>query len=200
MMENFVDEVVRTLLNASSGDWENVPGTSYLNKNDISQLVNALLRPNETRAEMSASNSEKTAKQAAPPPSNVPTSLYVQFPQPCASSSQLKETCASCKVDIREMESYIAVYVDLPGVQKNCIHLALAADNTLVLEAERTPYNISSDTFLLKERHMGVIKRSIKLPKQVDSNSMSARYSDGVLFVKLNKLGPSTEVKKIAIE
>lgn len=105
-----------------------------------------------------------------------------------------------CPVDIREMESYIAVYFDLPGVKKTDISLQVSEENILNLRVEKCPYAVSSDTFLRRERFSGVITRNIKLPKNINTVPVSAKYEEGVLCVKFNKIVPSSDLgKKILI-
>jgi len=94
---------------------------------------------------------------------------------------------SSLKVDIREMESYVAVYIDLPGVKKQDINLNIAKNCVLTLSAEKQPYGNSSDTFLLRERDVGVFQRTIQLPHIIDVQSIVAKYEDGVLVVRFSK-------------
>lgn len=93
----------------------------------------------------------------------------------------------SCKVDVRVMESYVGVYFEIPGVNKSDINLSIQ-DNQLVLNVDVQPYGVSSDIFLIRERYVGNISRSVQLPQNVDKASISARYIDGVLAVRFNKL------------
>jgi HSP20 family protein len=105
---------------------------------------------------------------------------------------------SNCPVDIREMESYIAVYYDLPGVNKADITLTLSNDNTLSMKVEKNPYSASSDTFLQRERYTGTIVKTVQLPKNINTETVSAKYEDGVLCVKINKTTPS-QVKQFTI-
>lgn len=103
-------------------------------------------------------------------------------------------------VDIRVMESYIAVIVDLPGVNKSSINLSITDDNILKLNVDRTNlYSNSSDRFLQKERFCGVVNKSINLPRSIDKNTISATYLDGVLTVRFSKSSENTSSKKISI-
>jgi HSP20 family molecular chaperone IbpA len=90
------------------------------------------------------------------------------------------------QVDIRGTESQIIIIIDIPGVNKDNIKLNILGNNELIVEVDRTA-KINSDTFLLKERHSGLIRRVITLPKGIDTNP-SASYRDGVLTVTFNKL------------
>jgi HSP20 family protein len=110
-------------------------------------------------------------------------------------------------VDVREMESYIAVYAEIPGVKKENINLEVENCNsvsgkthTLKISVDKQPYAISSDEFILKERYVGVITRTIDLPSNADTELISAKYEDGVLFVRFNKTYNVKEKKKIVIQ
>lgn len=106
-------------------------------------------------------------------------------------------------VDIREMESYIAVYLEIPGVRKESISLDVEhsdKEDVLSVVVDKEPYAISSDKFLLKERVTGTLRRTIKLPKHVDVDKIHAKYEDGVLVVKFNKLRECADRRKIVVE
>lgn len=119
-------------------------------------------------------------------------------PQTLTRNVENKDSFAG--VDIREMESYIAVIIDLPGVNKNSINLIITDDNVLKLNVDRTTlYSNSSDRFLQKERYCGVVTKSITLPRCIDKNTISATYVDGVLTVRFSKSSEATSSKKILI-
>lgn len=103
-------------------------------------------------------------------------------------------------LDIREMETYVSFIFDLPGVKKESINLSISHDDCLFLKVDRQLYSNSSDIFIKKERFNGPIQRKVPLPKvSLDKNSISAKYEDGVLYVRLNKLNESVHYQKVAI-
>ena len=111
-----------------------------------------------------------------------------------------KEKSQYPPVDIRVMETYVGVYIDIPTVPKELIQVSVRGKNELIIEFDRDLYGNSSDSFLLKERPSGSFKRVIKLPDGIDTNAKTY-HKDGVLlleFSKLSCIGDKT-IKKINI-
>lgn len=91
--------------------------------------------------------------------------------------------------DVREMETCVLVYVDLPGVDRTSIDLSVDDKDHMVMRVNRKLYSESSDVFHLKERYEGAIEKRVKLPaKNLDKTSIKASYEDGVLKVEIKKL------------
>ena len=111
-----------------------------------------------------------------------------------------KEKTQYPPVDIRVMETFVEVHIDIPAVSKENIKLSIKGSNELIIEYERKQYSISSDTFVMKERPTGLIKRSIKLPDGIDTNPKSI-YDNGVLTLLFNKLSSVDDqnIKRINI-
>jgi HSP20 family protein len=90
-------------------------------------------------------------------------------------------------VDIHETNDSYVVKADLPGVNKEDIHLDLK-DNTLVLRGEkRFEEKASRDSYIRVERAYGTFVRSFTLPRNVDAEKIQAKYKDGVLELVLPK-------------
>lgn len=152
----------------------------------LSQIIrNAVQQQQQPKG---ASQPPPHAHPKGPPPSpqNKPTT-----------AAQHKQT-PYVYTDIREMESYIAVFVDLPGVDKDKINLSIT-DNVLLLSVDRTLYSNSSDSFCLQERYNGIIKRQIVLPRNINKSTKTATYKDGVLCVKFNKVSECDNAERIDI-
>lgn len=109
-------------------------------------------------------------------------------------------TVSSCPCDVREMETYVVVYVDLPGVDKNTVDLTVDERDFLTIRVNRKLYSESSDVFHLKERYEGVIEKKVKLPKNLDKTSqIKGFYQDGVLKVQIQKQVATQSSVKIHI-
>lgn len=91
--------------------------------------------------------------------------------------------------DVREMETYVMVYMDLPGVDKSTISLSIDDTDVLTIKVNRKLYGASSDIYHMRERFEGLIDRKVKLPlSNLDKAQIKASYEDGVLKVRINKL------------
>lgn len=97
----------------------------------------------------------------------------------------------SIRLDVRETPQEIVVAADLPGVPKESIKASVDEDGFLQIRAEKREEkmeNEPSGQWTWRERHSGVVQRSIQLPKSVDAGKAAqAEFKDGVLQLKFNK-------------
>ncbi len=93
----------------------------------------------------------------------------------------------SPRVDLSRTEEAFFVQVDLPGMTRDDIHLALEND-TLTLSGERK-FEAREDgpQFDRIERTYGSFSRTFHLPTSVDSEAVKATFENGVLTVELPK-------------
>lgn len=101
-------------------------------------------------------------------------------------------------VDIREMETYTMVYVDLPGADKNAMNINMWPDDILHIQVDRKLYG-NTGRFVMKERFEGVIERKVKLPKGLDTANITASYENGVLKIKFPNSLQASPVTKIQV-
>lgn len=87
-------------------------------------------------------------------------------------------------MDVRETaDEYLAI-VDLPGVKSEDVTIEVN-DQVLTLSGTRVP--IETGEAQLLERPFGSFNRNLTLPKGVESDSIAADYSDGVLILHIPK-------------
>jgi HSP20 family protein len=90
-------------------------------------------------------------------------------------------------VDLRETEDGYMVDVDVPGMKKEDIELAVV-DNVVTIKGERKDESqTEKDGYRRSERRYGTFQRSFEVPGGFDSAKVEARYEDGVLRVTLPK-------------
>lgn len=87
-------------------------------------------------------------------------------------------------VNIRETDEEIALYCDLPGVEKQDVQVEVR-DNTLVLSGERKASK--EDGWLRQEAFRGAFYRAFTLPAEVQAGKVSAVMANGVLEIRLPK-------------
>jgi HSP20 family protein len=101
------------------------------------------------------------------------------------------------RADVHENDNNFVVQLDLPGVEKDNVKVKFE-DDTLVVSGERKyESNIDEKNFHRVERIYGSFTRSISVPKDVDSEKISASFKNGVLEITLPK---TEEVKPKEIE
>ena len=94
------------------------------------------------------------------------------------------------KTDVRETDSTYEVDVDLPGFQKDEIHLELR-DGYLTISASKGLDKDQEDQkgrYIRQERYAGALSRSFYVG-DVEPDQVSAKYEGGVLRISLPKQG-----------
>ena len=108
------------------------------------------------------------------------------------------------KTDVRETDECYELDVDLPGFQKDEIHVDLK-DGYLTIRAAK---GLDKDTqdkkgkYIRQERYAGACSRSFYVGDQVTGQEISAKFEDGILKIHLPKAAPQLPAQKglIAIE
>ena len=91
-------------------------------------------------------------------------------------------------MDITETLTTINVLIDIPGVNKNDITIAIHKNNELVITAHKEGLvREEGKTFKKMERFNGNITRTLNLPEYAELEKMEATYNDGVLCIKIPK-------------
>ena len=88
-------------------------------------------------------------------------------------------------VDVEETDKEVVVTAELPGVTEKDIHVDLTGD-MLTIKGEKKMEQ-ESDNGRRKERRYGAFERSIQLPFEVKDADVDARFSNGVLTIRLPK-------------
>jgi HSP20 family protein len=93
---------------------------------------------------------------------------------------------------IREHESKWVLEFDLPMVEKRDINIYLDSDGAIVVEAKlKEKY---SESKFSQNYEYEYFKKSISLPKNVDTKNISARFSNGILTITIPKLFQGTPI------
>jgi HSP20 family protein len=92
----------------------------------------------------------------------------------------------------------VVVTSEIPGIEAKEIDLSVVGD-TLTLKAERKPVDLKEgENWHRNERGYGNFTRTIKLPYNVDSESIDATYDKGILKLTLLR-ADSDKPRKINI-
>ena len=87
-------------------------------------------------------------------------------------------------VDLYRTEDSVVLSVDLPGVDAGSIDVGVDG-RILTVRAQRTAPSVEGATWLSRERQSGAVVRKLRLGESIDTESIAADYSDGVLTVTL---------------
>jgi HSP20 family protein len=101
-------------------------------------------------------------------------------------------------LDVWETPAEVVYAFDLPGIPEDQINIEVKEESmTVSAERERTE-ETNENGFYRFERRYGTFARAVGLPQGVDQDSISARYANGVLEVRVPK-PEEQKPKKIAL-
>ena len=103
------------------------------------------------------------------------------------------------QVDLAETDKEIEVRLDAPGFKPEQLDVQLMGDVLTITGKQEEKKEEKGKTFHVVERRAGNFTRSFALPAAVDANAIEAKFTDGVLTVRLPKTveaaGKKIEVK-----
>lgn len=98
------------------------------------------------------------------------------------------------KVDVIEEENAYTLEMDLPGRTENDINIELDHDNLTIAskteevkEEKEDKKDRKNKKYLLQERRTTSFTRRFSLPQDVDADSISASFKNGILSVYMKK-------------
>jgi len=100
-------------------------------------------------------------------------------------------------LDVSETKDNIVVKAEVPGMDAKDIDISLANDVLTVKGEKRQEKEEKDENYHRVERSYGAFSRSIRLPREVQSDKIKANYKNGVLKITLPK---SEEAKKKEIK
>jgi HSP20 family protein len=96
------------------------------------------------------------------------------------------------RVDISDDEKQLTISAELPGITKQDVKITVNEDRILTLRGEKRREEKHEDkNFMRVERSYGSFTRSFALPDNVDTESVQASFTDGVLKITLDKTMPA---------
>lgn len=100
-------------------------------------------------------------------------------------------------LDVSETKNELVVKAELPGLDPKDIDISLTNDILTIKGEKKREKEEKDENYHLIERSYGAFARSIRLPREVQGDKISASYKSGVLKVTLPK---SEEAKKKEIK
>ncbi|GAB4164987.1 MAG: Hsp20/alpha crystallin family protein [Rhodocyclaceae bacterium] len=103
------------------------------------------------------------------------------------------------KVDVVEAADKYTVHAELPGVNKEDIHVSIDGAVVSIAAERKTQREVKEgDRVLRSERYFGKISRSFELGHEIDEALAEAKFNDGVLELALPKKA-ATSAKRLTI-
>lgn len=101
--------------------------------------------------------------------------------------------------DIIESDEEFIIKLDLPGLSKKEINIALK-EHVLTVKGERAEELDESEVFRRQERSTGVFSRSFALPENVNTAETEALFRNGVLKITMPKSDVLSDATSIPIK
>ncbi|UTH74876.1 Hsp20/alpha crystallin family protein [Chromobacterium sp. IIBBL 290-4] len=105
------------------------------------------------------------------------------------------------KMDVKETGEAYLVEAELPGVGKENIHVEIDGPLvTIKAEVKQVDESNKDEQKLRSERYYGLVSRSFQLPQDIDRETSSAKYENGVLSLTLPKRRGGGAGQRLRIE
>lgn len=125
--------------------------------------------------------------------------LFNQFFNRAYESEDYPEVDWSPRLEIAENDDNFIINVELPGMKKQDVSIALQNDVLTLQGDKKVEKSDKGHNYNLCERHYGKFIRSFRLPAQVNGEKIDASFKDGVLSLTLPKIEES-KPKQIEIK
>ena len=107
---------------------------------------------------------------------------------------------AHLRVEVTEDEKSYTVRAEIPGVKKEDIAIAVDGNQVEISAEVKHEKEVKDGERVLRaERYYGKLHRAFALEQEVDEGATEARYTDGMLELRLPKKA-SSSVKRISIQ
>ncbi|MDX1618939.1 MAG: Hsp20/alpha crystallin family protein [Balneolaceae bacterium] len=90
-------------------------------------------------------------------------------------------------IDISETDDKFLVSVELPGMKKEDINVSLDNGQLTISGERKFEEKENGEKYHRVETHYGTFSRSFQLPDNVDEESITANYENGLLNLTINK-------------
>ena len=103
------------------------------------------------------------------------------------------------KVDIAETDKSFEVQLQLPGIPKDQIDIAIEKNQIIVSGERNIEKNEEGKKFNSIESHFGTFSRSFTLPEDINKDKIEAHHIHGILTINIPKDVKKMVKKSIAI-
>lgn len=104
----------------------------------------------------------------------------------------------SFKLDVKDQESQYVIEAEMPGIQKENIHVRYDKDH-LVLSVDQREEKEEDKDYVYRERRVTSMQRSLYLPN-VKEDGIKAKLANGVLHLTIPKADDGSTTRTIEIE
>jgi HSP20 family protein len=104
-------------------------------------------------------------------------------------------------VNVRENDGQVIAEVELPGMSEDDINVTVNRDTLRISGQKKQKEETKEENYYCMESSYGSFDRLVDLPAEVDEEKAEAKFSKGILTVKMPKSQESkTKTKKIPVK
>ncbi len=104
------------------------------------------------------------------------------------------------KMDVKEQGDNYLVHAELPGVNKEDIHVVVDGNQVSIsAEIKQEKEVKEGERVLRSERYFGKVSRSFQMGQEIDDAKAAAKFNEGVLELTLPKRAASPN-KRLTVE
>lgn len=105
------------------------------------------------------------------------------------------------KLDIREAGEAYIITVEVPGVQKDDVHVEVKHDSLIISGEKKQETEKKEERYHRVERSYGTFRRVLALPDDAKGDDIRASFKDGILTLRVPRdKSAGREAKKITIQ
>jgi len=105
------------------------------------------------------------------------------------------------RLDVTEDSKAFTVTAELPGMSDKDIDISLSGETLTIRGEKKEEKEEKNKNYYYSERSYGTFLRSIPLPRQIETDKVSASFKKGVLTITLPKTAAAVDAtKKISVQ
>ncbi len=104
------------------------------------------------------------------------------------------EILVNVPLDVTETETGLIVRADVPGLGENDVEVLVAPRALCIIGKRQATSNEEGKQTVYSERRANQIFRALDLPAEIDPDRAGATLENGILEIKLNKVGTGKRI------
>ncbi len=102
-------------------------------------------------------------------------------------------------VDVYENPETLCIEMEIPGMDPDEIDISILGRRLRISGIKKERLGNKGVRYLRMERSFGRFERELEIPERFDLENVDARFSDGVLIIKIPRVNSGTEIVKRVI-
>lgn len=123
--------------------------------------------------------------------------FFTPFTQPV--SPRIFNEHLNLKVDIYEKDDTVIIEADLPGVEKEDLYIDTKGKLVTLGGERKSDEKITDENSYRRERKYGKFERTFNLPFEINTDSVTATFNNGILKLEIPKPEEET-TNKVTIQ